>query len=182
MSTRSTRFFLGQHRFVSALLILCVVIIAAISMTFVERQWQGIRLRRQLSNPLVDAAIAGDDAAVERLLKQGADPNSREVVDVGLIEQINYWLDVRTSPPEDQPDDLRDLPTALTEAAANGHEKVVQLLLAHGANPDLKSKHFNNVNMGTQRQTALEWAKQSRQWGAAHILEQAEAGRRRLNK
>jgi hypothetical protein len=92
------------------------------------------------ASPLVDAARAGDAAAVARLLKEGRSPNEADGSAVtalmaaaasGTLEAVNALLGAgavaRASDPRGR--------TALHMACAKGHSQVAEALLKAGADP-----------------------------------------------
>ncbi|HLK60288.1 MAG TPA: ankyrin repeat domain-containing protein [Chthonomonadaceae bacterium] len=93
-----------------------------------------------LDEPLVIAAKEGDVVKVRSLLAMGADPDAS----------------FKGNP-------------ALEQAAAEGHQEIVHLLLSHGAWPDTRNDW--------SKQTALESAKKNGHAEVVNMLKQAQAPR-----
>jgi ankyrin repeat protein len=97
---------------------------------------------------LIDAAEAGERAALETLLQQGVNPNGLSgyrgstalvhAVARGDVEMVRLLLDAGADP-----DQRGGGHTPLGLAALRGHTRVAGLLLKAGANPNLKSGDGN---------------------------------------
>jgi len=98
-------------------------------------------------NPLIGAARSGDAQAVKTLLAHGADPNQRW--------GVNYWTPLMHAIHKDQRASVEALVaggadlnarcgdgmTALMMAAGYGYADIVQVLLDHGADPNLEDSN-----------------------------------------
>ncbi len=118
---------------------------------------------------LLQACQQGDEAAVRRLLGQGANPNTR--LTQSFRERLDYWLD-------DYPDKSEPLDTtALVEAAAQGHTAIVRLLIDQGANVNTRCRYEGpqtecyDPTLYTARRLALS----GHHLDTARVLEQAGA-------
>ncbi|MFF4821643.1 ankyrin repeat domain-containing protein [Streptomyces sp. NPDC001312] len=116
------------------------------------------RRRKKLSGHLVTAAMLGDTARAEALLRAGADPERADregttplyVASVqGQVEMVRLLLAAGACPDAESGHGSEGTP--LCAAACWGHTETVRELLAHGADPNLREDH------GTGR-TPLEWA------------------------
>lgn len=97
---------------------------------------------------LIDAARRGNMAEVAGLLKQGVNPNAlpdltgktalMEAIDRNDVVMVRRLLDAGADP-----DQLAGHFRPLGRAALLGYSQIADLLLKHGANPDLKSKDGN---------------------------------------
>jgi ankyrin repeat protein len=131
------------------------------------------------------AAAAGDDLMVAALLERGAPVNAlhpdsagqlsyhavgynsplQMAADGGYVEIVEMllkqkpWIDHRCC----------DSPAALGMAARKGHTKIVELLLAAGADPTIKSEYGKDLPKGT----ALEAARLFGHDDVARLLESA---------
>lgn len=116
----------------------------------------------------MEAAEKGDYPAVAKLLDKGADPNSH--YPISFAEQLHYWDDQL---PENEPMDT----SALVLAAAGGHTKIVQLLIAKGANVNTHC-HYQYPHAEFQdvhRHTALNVAQYGHHTDIVKLLKQAGA-------
>jgi ankyrin repeat protein len=102
--------------------------------------WLSQAERTRLADELANAANAGDLAAVRARLDRGADVNAG-------------------SP-------ALNMETALMRAAANGHREVLQLLLARGADPNVRHAGIGQL----QGRTALLFATDSQKTDVAALL------------
>ncbi|MFJ4517241.1 ankyrin repeat domain-containing protein [Streptomyces sp. NPDC088816] len=135
------------------------------------------RQRKKLSRHLVDAAMLGDTARAEALLRAGADPEraDREGTTAlyaasvqGEAEIVRLLLTAGACP--DAESGRGSEGTPLCAAACWGHTETVRELLAHGADPDLREDH------GAGR-TPLEWAVADSHAETAALLVAAGAAR-----
>ncbi len=78
---------------------------------------------------LGDAIFEGDIEEVGRLLQQGADPNANDAYDIPMLLAAIYRADM----PSDMPD------PELLQAGRQKSLKIVELLLAHGADPNARN-------------------------------------------
>ena len=107
--------------------------------------------RRQASQRLLQAVRRGDYVQCTALLQQGADPNAHYEMD-----SIPWLLGKIDGFPLGEPLDT----TALVEAAALGHTRIVRLLVEQGADVNVKCRYEDTSLEGfdLNRYTALEIA------------------------
>jgi len=145
-------------------LLLTIVLLAAVGSTF---SLYTSRRQVHLQAGLMEAAEKGNYPAAAKLLDEGVDPDAH--YPISFVQKLHYWEDPL---PENEPMDT----TALVLAAARGHTKIVQLLIAKGANVNTRC-HYQAPKLEGQdvrRYTALEVAQRS---DIVKLLEQAGAKR-----
>ena len=119
-----------------------------------------------LHERLVDAACAGDSAAVRRLVAAGANPNyQNESINTVLMWAVTHrHLDAARALLESGAEvNAQDTlgGTALIVAAANGDLDMLEMLLRAGADPHL-ADHDGN--------TAVTWASHGQHADAAALI------------
>lgn len=119
-------------------LLIGLVTLGALAMSTASGQAANAALDRQL----VAAAQAGDAAAIERLIGQGANPNARGLNDAPAVLLATHGNHVAAArvliaagADVNAKDGIQD--SAYLYAGARGHLEILKLTLAHGA--DLKS-------------------------------------------
>ncbi|MGK5642537.1 ankyrin repeat domain-containing protein [Streptomyces sp. URMC 126] len=104
------------------------------------------RRRKKLANRLVAAVICEEDARVRALLRAGADPDAPDADGVtalyvaavdGATDLVRRLLEAGASPDAESAWPGAE-GTPLCAAACWGHIGAVRLLLAHGADPNLR--------------------------------------------
>ncbi|MFI2040419.1 ankyrin repeat domain-containing protein [Streptomyces bottropensis] len=117
-----------------------------------------IRRRKKLSRRLVWAAMIGDTAGVDTLLRAGAPAETADAEGTtplyaasvhGAADTVRLLLAAGALPDTESGRGTEGTP--LCGAACWGHTETVRALLAHGAAPGLREDH------GTGR-TPLDWA------------------------
>ncbi len=111
--------------------------------------------KEDVNKQLIAAVEKGDEKAVEQLLKQGADPNTRIM---RYMYETQYYSSNRP---------------VLTESASNGYKSIVNQLLSAGARID--EEYFYSHDTGGPwcdhtGMTALLQAVENRQWEVAELL------------
>ncbi len=116
------------------------------------------RTRKRLSKQLVLAAMLGETARAETLLRSGADPEAPDSAGTtplysaavhGATDIVRLLLAAGALP--DTESGHGEEGTPLCAAACWGHTPTVRELLAHGADPNLREDH------GTGH-SPLDWA------------------------
>lgn len=118
-----------------------------------ERQVQLVGLRL----PLIEAVLAGDKEKVRSLLDQGADPEVRMDYRPEKWTLMSVWRMLRGQKT------VSEQLTVLMWASANDQPEIVERLLDHGADPNLKSGGAVNV-------CALNLAANQGAWRPMEIL------------
>ncbi|MFF3499760.1 ankyrin repeat domain-containing protein [Streptomyces sp. NPDC003247] len=117
------------------------------------------RRQKKLTRRLVAAAMCGDTAEVDVLLRAGADPAAGDadgttplyLASVEGFAGIAARLLAAGAPPDAESAGPGAEGTPLCAAAAWGHTDTVRTLLAHGADPSLREDQGTGM-------TPLEWA------------------------
>jgi ankyrin repeat protein len=117
------------------------------------------RQQKKLTRRLVAAAMFGQRAQVDRLLRAGADPAVADADGTtplyaagvhGAADTARSLLEAG-APADAESAGLGAEGTPLCAAACWGHTETVRILLAHGADPNLREDHGTGL-------TPLEWA------------------------
>ena len=122
----------------------------------ITKRFYGLQeiLEEDVNEQLISAVQKGDEKAVEELLKQGADPNTRI-----------YRFDPGMAASSNRP--------VLTVAASNGYKSIVNQLLSAGARIDEEYSYSHDTGgpwCDHTGMTALLQAVENRQWEVAELL------------
>lgn len=117
------------------------------------------RRQKKLTKRLVDAARFEDGKDVDRLLRAGADPAAADAEGTTALYAACVQGEADTArrlleagaPPDAESAGLGAEGTPLCAAACWGYVETVRVLLAHGADPNLREDHGTGM-------TPLQWA------------------------
>jgi len=130
--------------------------------------WHSTRQTR-LNQSLMTAIGRNDVVTAQKLLREGADPNSREHIN-SPIDRFIDWI--KGYEPGEQEDT-----TVLVKAAAEGHTDIVRLLIQYGANVNIRCRYQAPSLLRTDpnNYSALELAKFGHHSDIVRLLQQAGA-------
>lgn len=100
------------------------------------------------ATPLGWANEGGRTSMVRHLVTRGAEVGLHQAAAYGLIDQVRRLLRARPA----QVDQQDGYGTPLHQAALWGHADIVELLLRHGANPELRARNGRTALQVARRQ------------------------------